>query len=313
MQRFIASAVLFSVTLLTTGLPLQEALALSRLDSLQTVRLDIRAGSRVTPLPTPTPVPVPVPVPTPTPVPVPIPEPTPVPTPTPDPVPTPEPVPTPTTGNALISFNMDDGWRSGYENGLSVFDTANVKVSYYPVSTYFDYPDFITKDMLQIVKAHGHEIGDHTRTHADLTQVSRKTAFEEVYGARQDLAALGIQTTTLAYPYGASNTRIQNMVREGGFTGARGTDNGYIDRNTNRMNLPSWDIGGMNFVEIKAIIDGAVAQKKWVILILHKVDVPGDSESTSSQTLREVVEYVQSQNIETVTNSEGLARMNTIQ
>ena len=310
MKRLLASAVLCSITLVTTGLPYQQATALTRLDSLSAVRVDIRALVRVAP--TPTPAPTPVPTPEPAPVPTPVPEPVPTPEPTPIPEPTPVPTPVPTAGTALVSFNMDDGWRSGYDNGLAVFDNANVKISYYPVSTYFTYPDFITTDMLKIVKDHGHEIGNHSRTHADLTTLSRRQASEEVYGARQDLAALGIQTTTVAYPYGASNAFVKNLVQEGGHAGARGTDNGYIDKNSDRFNLPSWDIGGMDFVQIKAIIDGAVDQKKWVILIIHKVDVAGDPDSVSSEVLKQAVEYVQSKNIETVTNAQGLARMSEI-
>ena len=213
----------------------------------------------------------------------------------------------------MVSFNLDDGWDSGYENGLPIFDAAGVKTTYYMTTDHLDYSDFITPEQLATVKASGHEIGNHTRSHADLTLITEAQAQEEVVGAKEALEALGIETSTFAYPYGASNTAVQDVVKNAGYAGARGTDDGYIDRLTNPMNLPSWDIGGMSFEQVKAIIDGAAAEKKWVILIIHKVDVAGDPESVSSEVLQQAVEYVQSQGVETVTNAEGLAKMSEIE
>ena len=213
----------------------------------------------------------------------------------------------------MISFNLDDGWDSGYANGLPIFDTAAVKTTYYITTNHLAYPDFITPQELQSVKDRGHEIGNHTRSHADLTLLTENEARQEVAGAKQDLELLGIQTSTFAYPYGASNTGVQNVVQNAGYAGARGTDDGYIDSLTDPMNLPSWDIGGMSFEQVQAIIDGAVDQKKWVILIIHKVDVAGDPESVSSELLQQTVDYVKANNVETLTNAEGLAKMPQIQ
>lgn len=321
MKRILASSALVSLLVLSTGLPYQPALALSRADALN-LRAEIRLAVRPMPtLPTPEPEPQPAPTPTPepepTPEPTPEPEPTPAPTPEPqpepEPAPTPEPTPTTTPSGALISFTLDDGWDSGYENGLPVFDAAGVKTSYYITTEHLEFPGFVTPEQLLDVQERGHEIGNHTRTHADLTQLSPEEARAEIETAKSDLAALGIAPTTYAHPFGATNDSINAMVADAGYAGARGTDNGYIDRNSNRYNLPSWDIASMNFAEIKDIIDGAIAQKKWVVLIIHQVDVPNDPESVSSAVLENVVEYVKDQNVETVTVAEGFARMESIE
>lgn len=322
MQRSLASLALFSITLLSTGLPYQTALALDRAEATQ-VRTNVRAAIRVsTPTPPPAPTPVPEPAPTPAPEPTPVPEPAPSPEPTPEPAPTPtpeptpipepEPTPVPTIG-AMISFSFDDGWDSGYANGLPVFDAAGVKATYYMTTNHLEYPGFVTPEELLDVKARGHEIGNHTQSHADLTTLTRQAARAEVNGAKEALAALGIAPTTYAHTFGATNDAIERIVKNAGYAGARGTDNGYIDANSNRYNLPSWDIAGMGFEQIKTIIDGAVDQKKWVILIIHQVDVAGDPESVSSDVLAQVVAYVKEKNIETVTTAEGLAQMGTIE
>ncbi len=292
-------ALLVLGSLIISGL-IQPAFAQSR----EGTRVDGRAAVRGIPNPIPpAPIPIPVPVPTPTP--------TPAPPPTPVPIPTPTPEPTPASG-AMISFNFDDGWRSAYELGLPLFDADGLKVSYYPVTTYFTYPDFITVEMLKSVQARGHEIGNHSRTHANLTQISSTAARQEIFGAKQDLSVLGIQTTTIAYPYGASSNSVRQMAQSAGYVLGRGTDNGYADKTSNRYNLPSWDIGGMTFNEVKVIIDGAIAEKKWAILIMHKVTINPGEETVSPALLQQIIAYVKEKKVDVVTNSEGFARMTSI-
>lgn len=325
MSRHLAATAIVAVVALTTLFPYSQVLAL-RVD-VSTSRASVRAAvstgpiSVPTPRPTPAPqpepepepTPVPEPEPTPTPEPEPQPEPTPEPTPEPGPTPEPEPTPTTTPSGGMVSFNLDDGWRTGFDKGLPLFDARGMKVTYYPVTQTFDFPDFITADMLQDVQARGHEVGNHSRTHADLTTLDAQEAQTEVVGANDELAALGIAATSFAYPYGASNTGVRSLVEGAGFAGARGTDNAYVDKNADRFNLPAWDIGGMSFAQVKGIIDGATAQKKWAILIVHKVDIAGDPESVSSDVLEQALDYVAAQGVEVVTNAEGLAKMETIE
>jgi|GEM_PF-2355597 len=305
--------------------------AATRGDSGRSLYTEIRYSIRGLALPIPTPTPEPTPVPEPTPEPVPTPEPEPTPTPEPEPTPTPEPTPepepmpepeptpvpepTPTTtpSGALISFTFDDGWDSAFENGLSIFDAENIDVTYYMTTDHLQFPGFVTPEQLLDVKARGHEIGNHTRSHADLTLVSNEQAHQEIEGAKADLQALGIETTTYAHSFGATNATINDIVQNAGYIGARGTDNGYIDQNSDRYNLPSWDIGNMDFTQVQAIIDGAIAQKKWVVVIIHQVDVAGDPESVSSAVLQQAIDYVQEKNVEVLTMAEGFAKMGSIE
>ncbi|MBI5456350.1 polysaccharide deacetylase family protein [Candidatus Kaiserbacteria bacterium] len=299
-RKTIASIALISVTLLGAS---PFAFADITRDTALRVRADIRAV-RVSP-------PVPVPVPTPTPEPTPEPEPTPVPEPTPEPEPT--PVPEPQPQGSMVSFNFDDGWDSAYERGLPLFDAADIDTTYYMTTDHLEYPDFITPQQLLTVKSQGHEIGNHSMSHADLTTLSTAEARQEVEGAKEVLLNLGIETTTYAHTFGATNASINQIVEEAGYVGARGTDNGLVDKNSNRYQLESWDIGGMNFAQVKHIIDTASAEKKWAILLIHKVDQGGDPESISSNTLKQVIAYVKAQDVEVVTNAEGLAKMHQIQ
>lgn len=60
----------------------------------------------------------------------------------------------------------------------------------------------------------GFEFGCHTRTHPDLTSLSKPELQDEVVGSREDLAAIiNHVPTTFAYPWGLSNKAVRDYVR----------------------------------------------------------------------------------------------------
>ena len=82
------------------------------------------------------------------------------------------------------------------------------------------------------------EIGAHTRTHADLTAITVDAAWEEIAGSRQDLERdVKAPVPAFAYPYGAANPEVRELVEKAGYLGARGTQPGR-----NRPATPSFDL-----------------------------------------------------------------------
>ncbi len=162
------------------------------------------------------------------------------------------------------------------------------------------------------LKERGHEIGSHTRNHYDLTTLSETEMKEEIIGGKRDLVELNHAPTTFAYPYGALNEEIRGVV-EGEFDGARGVEEGFNDKNTDRYVLYSWNASTMTFEKAKEVIDQAIAEKKWVIFLMHKVDEEGDSDSIASDLLIDILAYVNQADIEVVTNAEGLSRLSEIE
>ena len=59
----------------------------------------------------------------------------------------------------------------------------------------------------------GHEIGNHTMSHAYLTKLSDASIRRELKTAHQAIfAATGVHPRTVRPPYGATNTRIKNLM-----------------------------------------------------------------------------------------------------
>ena len=65
---------------------------------------------------------------------------------------------------------------------------------------------------VQALHRQGIGFGGHARTHPDLTKLDDAALDEEIGGSRRDLAALGIEASAFAPPYGATDARVQQAI-----------------------------------------------------------------------------------------------------
>ena len=247
------------------------------------------------------------------------------------------------TTSGFVSIDFDDGYQSMYDNGLPIFDAAGIKTTQYIITgnTLGDTivnPDlgpvgvgndgYVTWDEVRTMAANGHEIGAHTRTHQSLSTLCQipacsvaDTLTNEINGSKADLIAQGLSPLTFAYPYGDygyPNSAIGLTVQSAGFLGARDSDAGYNGNHHSGHGKPLpyylWSQAGetdlnTTLANLTGYIDYAVANKLWLIILLHRVDdnSPDDvSISISSTILQGMVDHIVQNNVNTVTNSEGL-------
>ena len=72
----------------------------------------------------------------------------------------------------------------------------------------------MTAEQIRYWAGQGIEFGAHSRTHADLTQLSASELLAEVAGSKHDLSELlGSPVISFAYPYGASNEAVRESVQ----------------------------------------------------------------------------------------------------
>jgi peptidoglycan/xylan/chitin deacetylase (PgdA/CDA1 family) len=246
------------------------------------------------------------------------------------------------TASGFVSIDFDDGYQSMYDNGLPIFDAAGIRTTQYIITgntlggTIVN-PDlgpvgvgnigFVTWDEVQTMAANGHEIGAHTRTHQSLSTLCQipacsvaDTLTNEINGSKADLIAQGLNPLTFAYPYGDygyPNSAIGLTVQNAGFLGARDSDTGYNGPHSGHGKiLPYylWSEAGetdlnTTLANLTGYIDYAVANRLWLIVLLHRVDdnTPDDvSISISSTILQGMVDHIVQNNVNVVTNSEGL-------
>ncbi|MGI5459877.1 polysaccharide deacetylase family protein [Streptomyces sp. CA-249302] len=85
------------------------------------------------------------------------------------------------------------------------------------------FPDVVMLSWAQVgeLDRAGIEIGGHSRTHAQLDTVPRRTVRDEVGVCKRQLEdALGHRVLSFAYPYGFSSRGVRALVGEAGWTSA---------------------------------------------------------------------------------------------
>jgi monofunctional glycosyltransferase len=210
----------------------------------------------------------------------------------------------------LVSFNFDDGYESVYKFGLPVLDKAGIKSTQYIITGSIGQATFVTARQLLEMQAHGHEIGAHTRSHPPLSTLAEAEIADEINGSLNDLLALRIHPTTFSYPYGDFNDRVVSVVKVAGFQGARTTEAGFNDAESQALRLKCQIVDSKTILRnVKRAIDEADAGGYWLVLLFHRVDEDDNPTSVRHELLQETVDYVIQKKVHVVTTSEGLAAM----
>jgi len=142
--------------------------------------------------------------------------PTPTSTPTATPTPTTTPVPTPIPANGggtcskPVALTFDDGPHKTYTNQkLDILKQKNVPATFFMVGNLVGaYPDVV-----QRIKNEGHELGNHTWDHAQLTRLSAADIQSEISKTQDAVKqACGTAPNVMRPPYGAVNDTVKQNV-----------------------------------------------------------------------------------------------------
>jgi peptidoglycan/xylan/chitin deacetylase (PgdA/CDA1 family) len=212
----------------------------------------------------------------------------------------------------VVSINFDDGYESAYEVGLPIVQNAGFKSTQFIITRLVGESGYVSKGQILAMQNSGHEIGDHTRTHPNLTKLTPAQQDDEIVGAQQDLIKMGVTApTSFAFPYGAHNDTTQSILADAGFTAARTTNQGENDENSDPLLLNCWVIAPegatTDIAQITQAIDDAQASGKWLILLFHRIDDDGNPISVSHTLLQETVDHLVEKKTRVVTMKQGVA------
>ena len=112
---------------------------------------------------------------------------------------------------SIVSISWDDGHED-----RRIIDAADRR----GVGGMTFYPTFLGgKDLSMYV---GHEIGNHTFTHADLSTIPPRAIESELWRASMFIQLhTGKTPTSLAYPFGSHDSKVVEIARQCGFLMAR--------------------------------------------------------------------------------------------
>ncbi|MGV2068436.1 polysaccharide deacetylase family protein [Agrobacterium sp. 22-226-1] len=125
--------------------------------------------------------------------------------------------PVPTSGSVgtveLIALTYDDGPTEVTSRILDVLKTRNAKATFFPVMGNVRNDPAVMRRMA----SEGHAIGNHTISHARLTEMSPDAARAEIEDANELLTEVtGQKPTVFRPPYAALNDHVRDILRSNG-------------------------------------------------------------------------------------------------
>jgi len=189
--------------------------------------------------------------------------------------------------DAAISLSFDDGTLDQWSRGLPMWEEYGFHVTLGIASSRFENDPTRVPD-LQVAFDAGHEIANHTQTHADLTTLTAEQARLEITNCEDFLKAnvTGLeQIFTVVYPYEMFNDTVTGILQDLGYLCARSGQQGNSEYaelndpyNPPLLHLYSW--ANLNLLELwmwDSTTDWAVDHGGWLVEQCHGIGAQGEA------------------------------------
>ncbi|QAY66496.1 polysaccharide deacetylase family protein [Paenibacillus protaetiae] len=141
-----------------------------------------------------------------------------------------------TTSVKAVAFTFDDGPNPVYTPQLlSIFREWNGKATFFMIGEQIER----NPETARSVHEEGHEIGNHTYTHPNLTELKKDDILEEIDKTEQLIAGItGAKPAVLRPPYLASDERLGRLAASRGYRLIGAVNPGVQD----------WDMPGVQHI-----------------------------------------------------------------
>jgi peptidoglycan/xylan/chitin deacetylase (PgdA/CDA1 family) len=184
----------------------------------------------------------------------------------------------------------------------------NVRATAYCITDYINNSGRLTAEQMRTLDGHGWTIGNHTKTHPRLVDLTEAEIAEQIGGAITALEAVGITTGRhFCYPENAHNATVKAIMSDLGILTGRGYAVSYNDY---RMHEIDWyevaarDCGTQNtsLEDVLGYIDSAIAEKKIAGLLFHRLVTDTPTLYTwALSDFQAVIDYIIAQQIAPLT------------
>jgi peptidoglycan/xylan/chitin deacetylase (PgdA/CDA1 family) len=157
----------------------------------------------------------------------------------------------------VCGITFDDGYLNNLEHAMPVLQRHGFSSTCYFVSgqlggsNVWDHEKgILPKPLMQAQHlrawvAGGQEVGAHTRSHADLTQLDAAHALDEIQGCKRELEeASRVVVSQFCYPYGFYNAALVAQVRQAGYAAATTTARARATAQSSAWELPRVPVMG---------------------------------------------------------------------
>lgn len=128
---------------------------------------------------------------------------------------------------AVLTF--DDGYDDAFANAYPALTQRGMTGVFFVVSGFMEQAGYLSWAQAAEMKQAGMEIGSHSATHPNLTELGYDALMAEVEGAATAIEqALGERPASFCYPLGRYNADVINAVRQTGHLAAVTTADGTL-------------------------------------------------------------------------------------
>ncbi len=213
----------------------------------------------------------------------------------------------------MVTITLDDGWATQYTLARPELNARSIPATYSLVTLAIDegWTGYMNVAQAQTLVAEGNDIASHTLTHQDLTTLAPAQLLAELQDSRAWLeSALGLPAVpNLVVPYGIQNGPVLDVIRQH-YASSRTVNAGRNYRDSVIYELRANDVARPVPVStVQGWVEQAIAEKSWLILVFHEFVNGTPTRETQYKTsdFANILDYVQTRGVRTVTLAEGLA------
>lgn len=150
----------------------------------------------------------------------------------------------------VVGITFDDGYQNNLINALPSLIKMDFTSTCYGVSGMLGginswdqaigvpRQSLMDRDDWSNWLAAGMEVGSHTRTHSDLSQISEEDALDQIAGSKKELEnILNCEVRHFCYPYGRFNKSHRQMIKQAGYVTATTTHRGRVQMGDDLFSL----------------------------------------------------------------------------
>ncbi len=176
-----------------------------------------------------------------------------------------------------IILTFDDGYEDNYTLLFPLLKEFDFTAVIYLVTqkTYNTWgvaegepkKNFLSKEQIMEMDNYGIEMGGHTRTHRSLKDIPASELVNEIKGCKEDIEKMiSNKVVSFAYPFGALNDEVKQVVKESGIDYGIATKSGPIDLNEDPFQIRRINIStSTGMFVFKHKVSGTYHTKKYIL------------------------------------------------
>lgn len=163
-----------------------------------------------------------------------------------------------------VAFNIDDSYKSFYNNGLPLFKKYNYPFTLfvYVEATEKNYGDFMSWEQIKEASKYG-EIALHSYSHKHLTKLSTKEIYEDTKLSYKIFKEkMGFKPKGYVYPYGEYDQRVKDVIKQFDFEYIANQSSGSVNKKSDRYDINRVALVGK--VNLKEKLKYKTLEASWI-------------------------------------------------